>query len=222
MKVVLQVVLYICGLFLVSCTATLSHLQETQHQRDFAFHEMRTEIADIKHALEAYRTELQIVQERLANQENLTSAAMQRRSHTELLQTQLIACEKKMMMLEKTLELVTGDLRKLHKHAGQTDESLLSFKEKILDYQKELAHHSVQIEGIHQLKTTLAQISGAMDTRSKMASTRYTVRSGDTLAEIAKRHGISLSTLKRLNNLSQDKILVGQKLLITENADRSE
>ncbi len=126
-----------------------------------------------------------------------------------------------MMMLEKTLELVSHDLRSLHKHASQTDESLLNFKEKILDYQKELAHHALQIEGIHQLKTTLTQISGAIGSR-KIASTRYTVKSGDTLAEIAKRHGISLSTLKRLNNLSNDKILVGQKLEVIENVDRSE
>ncbi len=85
----------ISGLTLVSCTPTLSHLQDAQHQRDYAFHEMRTEIADLKHAMEAYRTELQIVQERLANQENLASVAIQRRSHTELLQTQLISCEKR-------------------------------------------------------------------------------------------------------------------------------
>lgn len=211
---------YLFGLFLVSCTAALSHLQETQHQRDFAFHELRTEIADLKHALEGYRSELQIMQERLSHQENFAAAAMQRKSHTDMLQTQLNSCEKKLMVAEKTIEIFSSDLRALHKHADQTSESLLSFKEKILDHQRELAHHGQKLESIHQLKTTLAQISQAISTHPKTTThPYYVVKPGDTLAEIAKRHGISLNTLKRLNNLSQDKIIVGQKLEVIENGN---
>ena len=46
------------------------------------------------------------------------------------------------------------------------------------------------------------------------ADTTYTVRHGDTLGEIALRHGIKTSDLRSANNLKGDLIRVGQKLTI--------
>ncbi len=46
------------------------------------------------------------------------------------------------------------------------------------------------------------------------AGDHYTVKKGDTLSAIARRHGVKLTTLKRVNKLSGDLILPGQKLLI--------
>lgn len=45
-------------------------------------------------------------------------------------------------------------------------------------------------------------------------SRTYTVRKGDTLSSIARKHGISVSTLKKRNGLKGDKIRVGQKLKV--------
>src|SRR5699024_748310 len=42
----------------------------------------------------------------------------------------------------------------------------------------------------------------------------YTVKSGDTLSHIASRNGVSVSNLKKWNNLSSDMIHVGQKVSI--------
>ena len=42
----------------------------------------------------------------------------------------------------------------------------------------------------------------------------YTVRKGDTLSSIARKHGISVATLKKRNGLKSDKIRVGQKLKV--------
>lgn len=42
----------------------------------------------------------------------------------------------------------------------------------------------------------------------------YTVRKGDTLSSIARKHGISVATLKKRNGLKGDNIRVGQKLKI--------
>lgn len=42
----------------------------------------------------------------------------------------------------------------------------------------------------------------------------YTVRKGDTLSSIARKHGVSVSTLKKRNGLKGDNIRVGQKLKI--------
>ena len=42
----------------------------------------------------------------------------------------------------------------------------------------------------------------------------YKVRKGDTLSEIAEKHKMSLSKLKRLNNLKSNMIRIGQKLRV--------
>jgi LysM repeat protein len=46
------------------------------------------------------------------------------------------------------------------------------------------------------------------------AGATYTVKSGDNLSKIAKRHGLTLKALKAANNLTTDHIKVGQKLSI--------
>lgn len=49
--------------------------------------------------------------------------------------------------------------------------------------------------------------------------TSHTVKSGDTLFLISKRYGISVDSLKSLNNLNSDMILVGQVLKIKGTAN---
>ena len=42
----------------------------------------------------------------------------------------------------------------------------------------------------------------------------YTVSKGDTLSEIARRNQVSLPVLRQANNLNNDVIWIGQKLVI--------
>ncbi|EXJ23078.1 Membrane-bound lytic murein transglycosylase D precursor [Alkalibacterium sp. AK22] len=42
----------------------------------------------------------------------------------------------------------------------------------------------------------------------------YTVRSGDTLSRIARDNGTTVSSLLALNNLSSDRIFIGQSLKV--------
>ncbi|WP_114417266.1 N-acetylmuramoyl-L-alanine amidase [Marinospirillum perlucidum] len=49
---------------------------------------------------------------------------------------------------------------------------------------------------------------------SEASLSRYTIRNGDTLSEIARSQGVDISELRELNNLSGDTIRVGQTLRI--------
>lgn len=50
--------------------------------------------------------------------------------------------------------------------------------------------------------------------KKKKQDTIHKVRSGENLSKIAKRYGVSVSAIKKANNLSNDRIDVGQKLKI--------
>ena len=203
---------------LASCTGgTLAHVQDQQRQRDYAFQEMRTELGDLRHAMQACRTELQILGERLTEQEHIAKNVARNKPQNDQTQAMLAACERRLAIAEKSLEKISSEMRSLSKHADRTNLSLASFKEKRVDCQRELSLHKQKIEGISQLKSTLGQISQAMSERSStsaLSQASYRVKPGDTLEKIARRNSISVAELKRLNNITQDKIIVGQELKI--------
>jgi len=53
-------------------------------------------------------------------------------------------------------------------------------------------------------------------TSSRHAKGIYVVKSGDTLSRIAKTHGISVKALKTANHLKSDRIVVGEKLILSQ------
>ena len=61
-----------------------------------------------------------------------------------------------------------------------------------------------------------AQSTGRTQKGNSRYASSYTVRSGDTLSDIARSHGISTSALKRANGLSSSRIYPGKVLRVPE------
>jgi LysM repeat protein len=55
---------------------------------------------------------------------------------------------------------------------------------------------------------------GPASTGSRLGEEAYTVKSGDSLTKIAKAHGTTIKAIRAENNLTTDRITVGQKLKI--------
>ena len=74
------------------------------------------------------------------------------------------------------------------------------------------------------MRTLLLLISFFLLTVSASATNYYTVKRGDTLEKIAKKFGVSVSEIKRLNRIKGSTIYVGQKLKIPtkRNSSRKE
>jgi hypothetical protein len=58
--------------------------------------------------------------------------------------------------------------------------------------------------------------NGRAGQRQDMSEKHYVVRKGDTLGRIAKRTGVSLATLRRINGIEGSTIWAGQKIRLTD------
>jgi len=67
-------------------------------------------------------------------------------------------------------------------------------------------------------KTTKKKRSSSAPKRSGAA--QYTVRKGDTLWQIASRHGTTVAQIKRLNNKTSDNLDIGERLVIRASASK--
>jgi LysM repeat protein len=91
-------------------------------------------------------------------------------------------------------------------------------------------HTSIQeLKKSNKLRTDIIKINQVLQVpspaikpapvKAKMGTgTYYTIVRGDSLSKIAKKHGITISNLKKLNNLKSDLIFPGQKLMVSEKA----
>lgn len=69
-----------------------------------------------------------------------------------------------------------------------------------------------------EVSSMIANSGGGRTSDSNLQTRgKYTVKRGDTLSAIAQAFGVKVKDLKRLNNLENDLILEGQKLLIPQN-----
>jgi LysM repeat protein len=68
---------------------------------------------------------------------------------------------------------------------------------------------------------TLSASAAPADSSAPVADgTPYTVKKGDSLARIARRHHVALAQLKLANSLSNDRLHIGQKLVIPNRAEK--
>lgn len=176
--------LFLSALCCGGCTSTLTALRGPQNS---GVEEVRSELADLRHAVHGTEVEIKLLEERFENQESY---------QTTWVSDDVASLQKKIALLEKNLDKLTHDIRSLMAYASQTTTSLSQYKDQILELDR-------KIEEVPKLHSTL-----------RTSSSKYTVKAGDSLVKIAHKHHVTLDALKRENNLITDKIIVGQQLVI--------
>lgn len=173
------------------CASQFAALQNNR-QHDIALEELRVEVADLKHGLHASEVEVRLLEEKLDHQNQSSD-----------FNETVTSLQRKISLLEKNQEKLAGEVRSLTAYANQTTASLAQYRDQI----QELASNFEALKGI---KTTLSSLSKSMGG----SQTAYKVKAGDSLEKISKRHNVSVESIKRMNHLSSDKIVVGQELIL--------
>ena len=121
--------------------------------------------------------------------------------------------------MQEDLAKVQADLQELRRSAGgtvsPTDLQALEARIQALDAARQKDKQVI----LDTLAKELASISATRvvtkPTTTASAETKeHVVQKGENLTSIAKQYGVSVEDLKKTNNLPDDKIRVGQKLLI--------
>ena len=105
---------------------------------------------------------------------------------------------------------------------AQDSNEVAELKKKIVALEKSLDKLSSQTSAtLTAYKQQIASIEGGFGEISKLRSTllhlskkSYQVKPGDSLGSIARKLQVSVEALKAENNLSSDKIVVGQELAV--------
>lgn len=199
--------------------------------------QLRNGISDLRNEVRNHETEIRMFEERLHNQENSNENMRQQlsddfqsqkdfaRATNVNMQTKFDAFENRLSSIEaqvenlsRTSDGVMNDLRQIKLQANDSVTVLGQYKQKLSELESLLSSQNQHItnleaalQSIMELfqKDTTAQLSKGGNTNKI-----YKVQSGDNLEKIAKANGISVQQLKEMNQLTNDRIIVGQSLKI--------
>jgi LysM repeat protein len=207
-------------LILSSCTPIKSTSKDEKHQTELTLHKVQASIDDLRHDLDCFQTELQIVDGKIKKQEKSFDGIKQEQIgqyqvKVDTIAERLKALETKIVALEKFQQSSLSDLKALSSHATETSASLTQYKTTINELEKNFIVHSQRLEEVKKLKQTLEAIAATLkiDHPSYIS---YKVKQGDSLEKIARSSKTNVEYLKKLNNLDQDLIVVGQELKIPQ------
>lgn len=196
----------LCFLFVLSsCNSRLStHAMNYGSSTIEAIH---VAVIDMKQAYDKQQLDLELLEEKYLQLEKRGGAQIH-----EL----LVALEKKVANLEKTLEKTRSELNQFTNHATQTTHSLMQYRDKIEGLERTSKQQEQRIDEVVKIKYTLNSISKAMGASTQAASKIHKVRSGDSLEKIARKYDTSIDAIKGLNSLNSNTIFIDQELRIPD------
>lgn len=200
---------------LPSCSPLRSSPNDEKHQLELTLHEVQTNLDDLRHDINCFQTELQILDGRIKYYENTLASIKQHdleKQQTKIDQlSQLVQhLEKKWTSLEKIQQSDTQDLKELASHANETTAALSQFKDRIGELEQEIFSQNRRFDELAKLKGHIETLAKGISGDFKV----YKVKPGDSLEKIARAHKTAVDKIKKLNALEQDLIVVGQELKI--------
>jgi LysM repeat protein len=210
--------LFLSALLFASCSPLKSSPHDEKHQWELTMQEVQISLDDLRHDINCFKTEIQILDGRIKYYENALASLKQQdlekqQSKIDQLIQQFHGLEKKWSALEKSQVSENLELQQLLSHANETSGALTQFKERIQELEHGILAQNRRFEDFSKLKANIETL--AKNTRSSSDAFKlYKVKPGDSLEKIARAHKTAVEKIKKINQLDQDLIVVGQELKI--------
>lgn len=170
----------------------------------------------LTHQVNNHRTEIKTFEERLLNfelmlesvREELNSSKDQQK---ESLNTRNNSLELRIASLEQSNKALIADIKQLTQHANETATTLKGYQQKISSLDQAI---SKQNRNLSNMQNAINSLIEALDKADNPDRAQYKVKTGDSLAKIAKAHQTTVEAIKALNGMNSDKIIVGKTIKI--------
>lgn len=188
--------------------------------------EVRNSLDDTRHTINNHETELRICDEKLKNIEVIIDGLREQvvdsvQSHKDQVKSGINALDERISSLETLVKGLVNDLRLFRTHANETSSALSQYKQKIVELEASLAQQAQHFDHMQTaMRSIMEAIALEKSGRSNSATDDqisigvYRVKAGDNLKKIADDYQTTVSALKSLNNLTNDRIVTGQTLKI--------
>jgi LysM repeat protein len=197
-----------------------------------AIRPLQIALADLKNDVRNHESEIRIFEEKLYNQESSFEHLRQQltqdlQAQRDLARTSTINLDGKTETLDQSVKNlenlfrgVMTDLRQIKTQANDSIATLGQYKQKMTELEKlldtqnqhmgnlEAALHSMM--EVMQAKTATKEIA----TKEEEGQKTYKVQPGDTLEKIARSQKVTVAALREINQLTNDRIVVGKTLKI--------
>lgn len=176
--------------------------------------DIREKLFNLQHELSNQATELRMFEERVDNQETIIANLRQQvqnatQTNRELLKSNSNSFENKIDTLDTSNKGLIADLQQLKTHANDTVAALAKCQQRLQELEQSAAQ---QNQNIVHLQSALQGIVEALGVKDNQKS--YQIKSGDSLEKIAKAHSTTIKAIKELNQMTNDKIVVGRTIQI--------
>lgn len=202
-----------------SCAPLRTSPHDEKHHWELKLHEVQTHLDELKHDLNCFQTELQIMDGKIRYYENALSHFREQdlekqKEAIDQMGKELRSLSQKWNQWEKAKEAEKGELLQLSSYANETQMILSQFKTRLVELEQMILTQNRRFEEISKIKSSLESVAKSLKPSS--SSSTHRVKPGETLEKIALLHQTKVDRIKKLNELSSDLIVIGQELKIPQ------
>ena len=212
-------ILFMNFLFLLLALSSCDTIKSVGHknQGELISQEMRDELEDLKHRTHNIGIDVGLIEEK-ANIQAKEFASLQKKLvennklQQQVFNSSISDLSKKVIALEKSNKNASIDIRQLKTYFNEIGPTLKQYKNKISEIENLFLKQNDKIE------KNVTNLREALESMIKLVkgNKTYKVQPGDSLERIARKHNTNVESIKHLNGLKNDLIVVGQELQLPD------